>query len=592
MLLKRIEATPDALAYKYPGPKGEWADLSWRETEARVRAVAMGLVDIGMKPGDRCAIMARSSIDWILADFAVTCIGGTVVTVYPTSSASDLEFILKDSNVRFMFVEDDELRKRVLQIKEELPQLSKLIVFDGGPYHDPWLMRMEELEKLGQGVDAADPKRFLDLATAVQPNDLATIIYTSGTTGTPKGVELVQDSWVFEGETMAACGAIDRNELNFLWLPLAHSFAKVLQVGGVSIGYPTAVDGRVDRLLDNMAEVRPHFSAAAPRIFEKVYNRVVSSAQKSGIKRRLLSWAQNVGVQVSRLKQQGKAVPAGLQIKYQLADTLIFSKVRARFGGRMRFILSGGAPLSVDIAEFFHAAGILLMEGYGLTESSAASTCNIPASWRFGAVGKALPGAKIRIAEDGEVLIQSRGVMRGYHNQPALSQEMLTPDGWLRTGDIGHLDADGFLFITDRKKDLIKTSGGKYVAPQAIEMKLKLRCPYLSQVLVHGDRRNFCSALITLDADNAATWAKESGLGELSLAEISTHEAMQTLVREAVDGMNEELASYERIRKFAILPEDFEVEAGEVTPSLKVRRAPIEKKYQHILDGFYEGTVL
>ena len=405
-------------------------------------------------------------------------------------------------------------------------------------------------------------------------------------------MELIHDCWLFEAEAIDQLGILSPDDHQYLWLPLSHSFGKVLEVAQLHIGFPTTVDGRIPKLVDNLAVVKPTFMAAAPRIFEKVYNKVVTgAAETGGLTYRIFTWAVGVGRRVSALQQQGKKPGPLLGAQFKVADKLVFSKLRARFGGRVRFFISGSAPLSRDMAEFFHAAGILILEGYGLTESSAATFVNVPSNYKFGTVGPPLPGVEVKIApEDGEVLLKARGVMRGYHNLPEATAEILE-DRWLRTGDIGELDADGYLRITDRKKDLIKTSGGKYVAPQKLEAKLKALCPYLSQVLVHGNQRNFCSALVTLDEESIKGWATERGLGGKSTAELAEDPQVRELVQDAIKVLNADLASYETLKRFAILPKDLSVEDGELTPSLKVKRKVVETKYKDVLDGFYEGSL-
>jgi long-chain acyl-CoA synthetase len=400
-------------------------------------------------------------------------------------------------------------------------------------------------------------------------------------------VELTHDNWAYEAEAIDALGLLRLDDVQYLWLPLSHSFGKVLEVAQLRIGFVTAVDGRVDRLVDNLAAVRPTFVAAVPRIFEKVHARVVAGAVEGGpIKEGIFRWAFAAGARASALRRSGRGVDPLLAAQLALAQRLVFHKLQDRFGGRLRFFVSGSAPLSPALAEFFHSAGVLILEGYGLTETSAASFVNVPARFRFGSVGPPLPGTEVKIAADGEVLIRGRGVMRGYHELPEETASTLDSGGWLHTGDIGVFE-EGFLRITDRKKDLIKTSGGKYVAPQAIEAKLKLECPLLSQVLVHGNSRNFCTALVALDPEAIGKWAAENGLGSISYAGLTRHPRVNEAVSHAVDRLNAQLASFETVKKFAILPEDLTIEGGDLTPSLKLKRKAVETKYAAILEGFY-----
>ncbi|MBM75055.1 MAG: long-chain fatty acid--CoA ligase, partial [Proteobacteria bacterium] len=409
------------------------------------------------------------------------------------------------------------------------------------------------------------------------------------------GVVLEHRCWVFEAEAMDKLGFLSPSDKQFLWLPLSHSFGKVLEMASIRIGYPTAIDGRIDRIATNLEELQPTFVAAVPRIFEKLYNKIVTKGSRNKLSYRAFRFSQNVGQKVSAQKQQ-KLEPQGLlRLQNGIADLLVFRNIRAALGGRLRFFISGSAPLSADIASFFHAAGVLILEGYGLTESSAASFVNRPDDYRFGTVGKRLPGVDFKLAEaDNEILLKGKGIMRGYYKLPEVNEETLSTIGedvWLHTGDIGQVDQDGFLKIVDRKKDLIKTSGGKYVAPQKLEGKLKSMCIYISEVLVHGNTRNFCSMLITIDEESITKWAEDAKLDNLSYKELTQHEAVKQVIQGYVDALNESLASYETIKKFAILEEEFTQEGGELTPSLKVKRKAVEQKYKHILDGFYQGAL-
>jgi long-chain acyl-CoA synthetase len=591
LFLYRIASTPDLEAFLSP-QGGGWRSYTWREVDVRVRDIASGLRVLGLKSEERCSILSGTRVEWLFADFAVLCASGATTTIYPSNTAEECAYIIKDSDSRFVFAENQEQVEKLLTVKDQLGCVSKVIVFDGISGHDDWVISLGDLEALGDKHNQDHPDDFETIANRVEPHHLATLIYTSGTTGLPKGVELTHDCWIFEGEAMDAMGIMSASDRQFLFLPLAHSFAKVLEVAILRIGIPTAVDGRVDTLIENLSEVQPTFMGAVPRIFEKVYNKVVSGAQEAGgLKLRIFHWSIRVGKRVSALRQQGKEPMGLLALKNAVADRLVFSKLRDRFGGKIRFFISGGAPLSREIAEFFHACGILILEGYGLTESSAASFVNQPNSYRFGTVGKAVPGVKVKIAEaDGEILLSGRGIMRGYANLPEASAEMLR-DGWLYTGDIGELDKDGFLRITDRKKDLIKTSGGKYVAPQKLEGLLKVSSPLISQVLVHGNMRNYCTALITVNEEEILSWAVDNGMGGRSYADVAGHARVHQMIQPFVDKLNRELASYETIKKFAILPADLALETGELTPTLKVKRKVVETKYKDVLNGFYDGNI-
>ncbi len=592
LFLSRVERTPSVLAYKFPTGRDTWGSMTWGEAGERVKHIACGLHALGLEREHRVGILSTTRLEWILADMATLCAGGATTTIYPSNTPEECAYILGDSQASFAFAEDNGQAAKLVEVRDQLPSLRQVVVFDGDAGHDGFVLTLADLEEKGRAFAEANPGKYEAIAGEVKRDDLSTLIYTSGTTGKPKGVELIHDCWLFEAEAIDQLGILSPDDHQYLWLPLSHSFGKVLEVAQLHIGFPTTVDGRIPKLVDNLAIVKPTFMAAAPRIFEKVYNKVVTgAAEKGGLTYKIFTWAVGVGRRVSALTQQGKKPGPLLGAQFKVADKLVFSKLRARFGGRVRFFISGSAPLSRDMAEFFHAAGILILEGYGLTESSAATFVNVPSNYKFGTVGPPLPGVEVKIApEDGEVLLKARGVMRGYHNLPEATAEILE-DRWLRTGDIGELDADGYLRITDRKKDLIKTSGGKYVAPQKLEAKLKALCPYLSQVLVHGNMRNFCSALVTLDEESIKGWATERGLGSKSTTELAEDPQVRELVQDAIKVLNADLASYETLKRFAILPKDLSVEDGELTPSLKVKRKVVETKYKDVLDGFYEGSL-
>lgn len=587
MFLDRVRASGPREAFRYPDENENWVSMTWAETGEEVSKIAAGLVALGIEPEQRVAIASNTRIEWILADLAVNLAGAATTTVYPTTVSADVAYILSDSDSRIVFAEDAEQLAKLREKRTELPNVTKVVLFEGEADGD-WVISLDELKRLGAAYLAEHPDVLTERVANTDSESLATLIYTSGTTGRPKGVRLVHDCWTYEGAAVAAPGSLSIDDLEYRWLPMAHSFGKVLATAQLAIGYPCAVDGRVPNIVDNLAVVRPTFMGAAPRIFEKAYGRIIGMMEEEGgVKLKLFRWAEQVGLQVSRLTRAGKPVPLSLKIQHAVADKLVFSKIRARFGGRVRFFISGAAALSTEIAEWFHAAGILVMEGYGLTETSAGAFVNHPDDFKIGTVGKVFPGSQVRIAEDGEILIKGPNVMRGYHNLEGESASALTEDGWLATGDIGELDEDGFLRITDRKKDLFKTSGGKYVAPSHIEGQFKAICPLASQMVVHGAERKFCSALITLDPDAVAAWAESHGMAGRPYAEVVTSEEMKRVVAGHVEELNSRLNRWETIKKWAILENDLTVEAGEITPSMKVKRRVVEEHYADILDSFY-----
>lgn len=586
LILDRVAATPDAPAFLAPDANapGGWRTLSWAETGTRTAELAAGLIALGIGVEDRVAIASSTRLEWVLADLAVMCSGGATTTIYPTTKQDDVTFILQDSESVVLFAENDEQIAKLTG--GDLPNVRAIVTFDGAVDGDR-VLSMDQLAERGKALLAEQPDVVTARVAELKPEHLATLIYTSGTTGKPKGARLVHDNWTYEGKAVDVIGILSPADVQYLWLPLSHVFGKVLLAIQLTIGFATAVDGDLDKIVANLASTKPTFMAGAPRIFEKVRAKVTLSAQGGGgLKAKIFDWAFRVGIRVSKLRQAGTAVPALLRAQYAIANKLVFAKIQHLVGGRARFFISGSAKLSPEVAEWFDAAGVPVLEGYGLTETSAASCVNLPHDNRIGTVGPPLPGTEIVIAADGEILMRGGGVMRGYHNNPAATEEVLSVEGWLHTGDIGEM-VGGYLRVTDRKKDLIKTSGGKYVAPQKVETVFKAVCPYASQILVHGDGRKFCSALITLDPDAIAGWAADHGLAGASFEELAISPAVHAMMQGYVDQMNEKLEHWETIKKFLVLPRDLSIEEGELTPSLKMRRRTVEALYQKDLDAFY-----
>ncbi|MBL0749621.1 AMP-dependent synthetase/ligase [Nocardioides baculatus] len=582
----RVAKTPDAEAFRFP--RGEaWESVTWKQVGDKVEALAAGLIALGIEPEQRVGIASGTRYEWILADLAVMCAAGATTTVYPSTNAEDVAYILGDSESRVVFAEDDDQIKKLTDHRAELPHITKVVTFDGKADGD-WVITLDDLAELGAAKLADDPEVVKTASEAVSPDQLATLIYTSGTTGRPKGVRLRHKSWVYEGEAIKAQKILDESDLQFLWLPMAHSFGKVLLSTQLACGFASAVDGRVEKIVDNCAAVKPTFMGAAPRIFEKAYGRIQTmQAAEGGAKEKIFHKAFAVGLEVDRLKREGKSVPLPLKVQHGLFDKLVFSKVRERFGGRVRFFISGSAALNREIAEWFNAAGIVILEGYGMTENSAGGTVNHPDRNRIGTVGPALPGSEVKIGEGDEVMLRGPHVMEGYHNLPEETAKTLTSDGWLHTGDKGSLDADGYLTITGRIKELFKTSGGKYIAPPAIESKFKAICPYAGQFMVFGNERNYVVALITLDPDAMAGWAAENGMEGKSYTEVVQSDAVHTMVSNYVDELNAKLNRWETIKKWKLLDHDLTIESGELTPSMKVKRNVVEENHKALIDEMY-----
>ena len=585
VLSHRVAASPSKEAFRYV--EGDrWVSLSWSQTKDKVFQLAAGLLALGIQPQDRVAIASSTRMEWVLADLAIMCAAGATTTIYPSTQHDDVGYVLADSQSRVVIAEDDLQVEKVVDHLDELPELLQIVQVDGKVDH-PKVIGWADLEKLGREHLDAHPTAVDDVIEAIGPEDLATLIYTSGTTGRPKGVRLVQDCWTYLGASVDAFDIISADDLQYLWLPLSHVFGKALIAIQLYIGFTTAVDGRIDKIVENLAEVKPTFMCGAPRIFEKVRARVITTASH-GVRAKIFDWAFGIGRKVSPVRLAGEEPSGLLALQYRLADRLVFSKIKARMGGKIRFFVSGSAPLNSEVQEWFYATGLLVLEGYGLTETSAVSCVNNPRATRFGTVGPPIPGTQVRIADDGEILVKGPGVMRGYHNAAEATAEALK-DGWFATGDIGELGEKGYLRITDRKKDLIKTSGGKYIAPQKVEGVLMAVCPYLSQVIVHADGRKYATALITLDPEAIEGWAKEEGLSYSSIAELARSQEVHDLIDGFIAQGNQELERWETIKKFEILATELSVDEGEVTPSLKVRRKAVEKKYADVLNSMYDA---
>ncbi|MFD8448401.1 AMP-dependent synthetase/ligase [Streptomyces coelicoflavus] len=605
LFLERVAATPDAEAYRYPVPPAsgegpdDWKSLTWAQAAERVYAIAAGLVELGVQPEQRVALAASTRLEWILTDLGIMCAGAATTTVYPQTNADESAYILSDSESRVLIAEDAAQLAKAREKRAELPDLTHVVVIDaaGADTSGDWILTLDELERRGAARLETDPQLIKERVGALTKDQLATLIYTSGTTGRPKGVRLPHDNWAYMAKAIAATGLCTKDDVQYLWLPLAHVFGKVLTSGQIEVGHVTAVDGRVDKIIENLPVVQPTYMAAVPRIFEKVYNGVAAKARAGGgAKYKIFQWAAEIAREYAKVTQDNfkrtgtASAPAGLRTKHAVADRLVYAKIREAFGGRLRACVSGSAALAPEIGYFFAGAGIHILEGYGLTESSAASFVNPGEAYRTGTVGKPLPGTEVRIAEDGEILLRGPGIMEGYHKLPEKTAEVLESDGWFHTGDIGELSPDGYLRITDRKKDLIKTSGGKYIAPAEVEGQFKAVCPYVSNILVHGADRNFCTALIALDEVAITEWAKENGLEGKPYAEIVAAPATVEMVDGYVKQLNEGLQRWQTIKKFRLLPRDLDVEHGEITPSLKLKRPVVEREYKNLIEEMYEGS--
>jgi long-chain acyl-CoA synthetase len=538
---------------------GGWREVSQAEAAEAVDELAHGLLSLGIKKGDSFGILARTRLEWVLLDFALAQIGTVPAPIYPSSTPTECCYILEHSNAVGCFVEDDELLAKIEAAR---------------PEHVYTIETLPELRALGREHAAANPDALERAREQIGDDDLYTFIYTSGTTGPPKGCMILNRNYYdMVGRIDEIADFFLKTDVMLLYLPLAHNFGRLMHLLGAHLGYTVAFLPDPRRIGDVMPQVRPTVLPTVPRVLEKVHTAVSANfAAATGVKRRLIDWALEVGEEVSALRQRQEPVPAGLALKHRIADRLVYSKVKARLGGRLRAAISGGAPLAKEIAEFFHVLDILILEGYGQTEETTASNVNRPDRYKFGTVGPAIPGIDVTTAADGEILIKGPTVFAGYYNDEEATRAVLPGDGWLHTGDVGEIDEDGFLTVTDRKRDIIVTAGGKNVAPQNIEGLLK-GIPWVSQALVVGDRRPYLVALLTLDPDE--------------VAKLDGREDAEALVREAVEQVNGELAGFEQIRRFEILPRDFSPEENEITPTLKLRRRVVEENFATELEKLY-----
>ena len=570
---------------------GVYAPVTWGALVDRVYAHAAGLVALDLPPQSRVAIIAHSRLEWTILDLAIQAAGLVSVPIYPSNLPEDCAFMADHSDAAFVVTEDSEQTEKFLSIRSKIPQVRGLFQIDGTPPDDPWVRPLAALTEDGEKVPRADVDAR---RTAVARDDVFTIIYTSGTTGRPKGVVLTHGNVLYEAEAVHQIDLARPDDVQFFFLPLAHVFARVLQVAWLSQGHVLAYAESMQTIKENIQQTRPTIMAGVPRIYEKFYAAVVSQGMAApGLAGRLFREACRLSEKRGAAEWGGAPLGLAEQIAWRALERLVFAKIGAKLqaalGGRMRAMLSGGAPLSRTIAYFFRDAGIPILEGYGLTETTAGSCVNRPDAYKIGTVGQPLPGTEVRIAEDGEILIRGPGVMKEYWKAPDETSAVLEPDGWFHTGDIGEIDDAGFVRITDRKKDLIVTAGGKNVAPQKIE-NLIASDPLIGRCVVFGDRRKYLSALLTLDPDELAKFANEHGLSG-SPAELAHHPRVEQAVADIVARANEKLASFETIKRWTILDRDLTVEDGELTPKLSVKRKVVETRYKDLIDAMYDESV-
>lgn len=587
MFLARIAEGGEAVRYLAPRD-GQWVPVTYRQTGEAVREIAGGLMALGLSRGDRSAILSSTRLEWVLADIGNIVGGFITVPIYPSSMPEQVEYILSHSGSRVVFVEDEAQWEKVAQVRGRLPALAAVVLLDGSAAGREGTIDLASLRKAGAAHLAVDPDAIDRRTEEIGPDDDLTIIYTSGTTGPPKGVVTRHRNYAFIVSSCLEAVPIRKGQTILHFLPLAHSLGRLEHFLSFDAMMVSAFARSIQTVADDLAAVRPEIMFSVPRLYEKFYARVAAKVEEEGgVKRKIFQWALRVGGEVSRRKQRREPVRGLLAVKARFAERLVFAKIRERLGGRLAFFVSGGAPLAPEIAEFFHAMGILILEGYGMTENSTVTAVNRLDHYKFGTVGKPLPGTEVRIAEDGEILIRGGHVFKEYFHDPQATAEAVDAEGWLHSGDVGTLDEDGFLRITDRKKDIIVTSGGKNIAPQNIENLLKTD-PLISQAFVYGDRRKYLTALITLAPEEIGRWARENGLSDTDPALLARHPRVEAIMRQRVDALNRRLASFEQVKKFVLLGTDFSQETGELTPTLKVKRKVVTAKYGALLDALYE----
>ncbi len=587
MFMSRVEKYGDQECYRYK-KEGRWIQVSWNQAAAEVKNVALQLLRLGINKGDKLCILADTRPEWDTLDRATRALGVVAVGIYQTNPAEQVKYIIDHSEAKAILVQDKEQLEKVLQVRVDLPLLKHIFILDDtGCPADAGLVKFQDLLRAPESSKEQLEKAYQEASQQVGPDDIAMYIYTSGTTGPPKGAMISNRNLLAELELLNDALPLTSEDRALIWLPNSHIFQRALTSLMIYQGTKGAYSEGVDKLMENLAEVKPSAFGSVPRIYEKAYSRILSQAEEaSPLKQKIFNWSHKVGREMSSHLQEGSPIPLALRLRFGLARRLVFDKIKAVFGGRVKLVGSSGAPIAREILEFFHACGLHALENYGMTEATGAITVNKTDNYKFGTVGRAGKGVEIKLADDGEVLARGDVVFKGYYKDPELTAEALDADGWYHTGDVGVLDEKGFLTITDRKKNIIITAGGKNIAPQNIENMLK-RSVYISQAMVYGDRRPYMTCLITLDNEEIKGFAEKQGLVGADLAQLAENPDVHALIEKEVDEVNQHLARYETIKKFKILPHDFSEEEGELTPTLKVKRKAVIKKYGNLLDAMY-----
>ena len=567
---------------------GEYQGFSYTEMSTRVKNFSLGLASLGIRHGDHVALMAENCPEWPISDLGILSLGAANVPIYPTITPQQIEYILADSETKIIIVSNNELLEKILEIYDNLPMLEKIIIMKENSNSQDFIINFDKIYELGKEFEKEHPNYYDSAVKKITPDDLCGIIYTSGTTGSPKGVMLSHNNILSNVRGSLKIINATEQDIFLSFLPLCHSFERMAgQYTALGAGATIAYAESIEKVAENLGEIRPTLMTSVPRLFEKIYARVLENAEAgSPIKKKIFWWAVNTGEKYMNAKLKGK-VGGFLNFKYNLATKLVFSKLQEKVGGRLRFFVSGGAPLSKEIAEFFYKAGILILEGYGLTESSPVISVNYEEKFKFGSVGLAIPGVEIKIIDDGEILTRGPHVMKGYYKNPEATAEAIDKDNWLHTGDIGFLDEDNFLHITDRKKNIIVTSGGKNITPASIENAL-ITSPYIDIIMVIGEKRKFLSAIIVPNFDELKKYAADNNINFSSNEELVSNSEIYKMVETDIIKLSSDLARFEQIKKFTMLPNEFTIEGGELTPKLSVKRKVVLQKYASFIDRMYE----
>jgi len=581
LLPRAADIYGDAPAVRYK--EGDaWVDRSFNQVRDLARSLSLGLIDLEVEKGDKVSILANTRPEWTYFDFAALSAGAIVVPIYQTNSPEECQYVLENSDAKVVVVEDDEQLEKIRAVRDKLPLLEHVVRMTGSSDD---AISMEDLAARGAGRDAAEWEARW---RSVTPQDVCTFIYTSGTTGPPKGCIISHGNYRAMLDMVNETSVIEDEDVSYLYLPLAHSFALLIQLGSFDLGATLAYWERDPlKIVPNLAELRPTYFPSVPRIFEKIYTTATSAMEREGgLKKAIFDWSIRVGQKMRETERAGRKPGFLLRKQYEFADKKVLSKIRGLFGGKLRLAVSGAAPINPDILRFFDAAGVLVLEGWGMTETSTAATISSADDFKIGTIGKPFPGCEVRIAEDGEILVKGPNVFQGYYKNEEATRETIV-DGWLHTGDIGEIDSDGFIKITGRKKDIIITAGGKNITPANLENEIKQH-PLVSQCVVVGDRRPYLVALVTLDPEEVVAYAKEHGLPE-DLVALAKNPEIEKAVKAHVDKINEKFARVEQVKKVAILPQDLTQEAGELTPTMKVKRAVVAERHAPEIEKLYAG---